>query len=307
MVKFKKLLVGCGLATVTCVMWLVSACTQSGANSVPSQPIKVTSSSTTNLNTSETPTLSNSPTIITPTTTTRSSVVTATPAPPTTTLAETPITTTVPPIVSTPAPTPSEGQTTPTNIDNYLLYINGLVNNPQTLTYAQILALPYITQTVEIACPDVIDETDQWTGVPLSTLLNTAGLMPESSEVVLTGADGYYIVLPLETVLDKGVFLAYQINGQALSEDRGYPLRLVVTGMDGGDWLRWVTNIEVKQALVSFSNSSSNIQKFSRNIPVNGSKLCSCFLSATVANYQVVQTDESKADQSDSLSNQEKL
>jgi DMSO/TMAO reductase YedYZ molybdopterin-dependent catalytic subunit len=213
----------------------------------------------------------------------------------------------VPPIVSTPAPTPSEGQTTPTNIDNYLLYINGLVNNPQTLTYAQILALPYITQTVEIACPDVIDETDQWTGVPLSTLLNTAGLMPESSEVVLTGADGYYIVLPLETVLDKGVFLAYQINGQALSEDRGYPLRLVVTGMDGGDWLRWVTNIEVKQALVSFSNSSSNIQKFSRNIPVNGSKLCSCFLSATVANYQVVQTDESKADQSDSLSNQEKL
>ena len=290
MVKFKKLLVGCGLAAVTCVMWLVSACTQSGANSVPSQPIKVTSSSTTNLNTSETPTLSNSPTIITSTTTTQSSAVTATPAPPPTTLAETPTTTTVPPIVSTPAPTPSEGQTTPTDIDNYLLYINGLVNNPQTLTYAQILALPSTTQTVEIACPDVIDETDQWTGVPLSTLLNAAGLMPESSEVVLTGADGYYIVLPLETVLDKGVFLAYQINGQALSEDRGYPLRLVVTGMDGGDWLRWVTNIEVKQALVSFSNSSSNIQKFSRNIPVNGSKLCSCFLSATVANYQVVQT-----------------
>jgi len=160
---------------------------------------------------------------------------------------------------------------------------------------------------VEIACPDVIDETDQWTGVPLSTLLNTAGLMPESNEVVLTGADGYYIVLPLETVLDKGVFLAYQINGQALSEDRGYPLRLVVTGMDGGDWLRWVTNIEVKQALVSFSNSSSNIQKFSRNIPVNGSKLCACFLSVTVANYQVVQVDESKADQGDSLLNQEKM
>ena len=82
MVKFKKLLVGCGLAAVTCVMWLVSACTQSGANSVTSQPIKVTSSRTTNLNTSETPTLSNSPTIITPTTTTQSSAVTATPAPP---------------------------------------------------------------------------------------------------------------------------------------------------------------------------------------------------------------------------------
>jgi len=307
MVKFKKLFMGCGLAAVTCVIWLVSACTQSGANSVPNQPIKVTSSSTTNLNTSETPTLSNSPTIITPTTTTQSSAVTATPAPTPTTSEETLTTTTVQPIVSTPAPTPSEGQTTPTDIDNYLLFINGLVNNPQTLTYAQILALPSTTQTVEIACPDVIDETDQWTGVPLSTLLNASGLMPESSEVVLTGADGYYIVLPLETVLDKGVFLAYQMNGQALSEDRGYPLRLVVTGMDGGDWLRWVTNIEVKQALVSFSNSSYNIQKLTRNIPINGSKLCSCFLAATVANYQVVQMDESKADQNDSLQNQGKL
>jgi DMSO/TMAO reductase YedYZ molybdopterin-dependent catalytic subunit len=176
-------------------------------------------------------------------------------------------------------PTPSEGQTTPANIDNYLLYINGLVNNPQTLSYAQILALPSTTQTVEIACPDVIDETDQWTGVPISTLLNTAGLLPEASEVILTAADGYYIILPLQTVLEKGVFLAYQMNGQDLSQDRGYPLRLVVTGMDGGDWLRWVTNIEVKQALVSFSNSPSNIQNLSHNIPVNGSKLCSCFLA----------------------------
>jgi Oxidoreductase molybdopterin binding domain len=301
MVKFKRLFMGCVLATVTFVMWLVSACVQSEANSVPSQPIKVNSSSITNLKTSEPPTLSNSLTIIPSTTTIQSSVVIDTPTPTPTTSAETPITT-APPITSTPAPTPSEGQTTPTDIDNYLLYINGLVSDPQTLTYAQILALPSTTQTVEIACPDVIDETDQWTGVPLSTLLNAAGLMPESSEVVLTGADGYYIVLPLETVLDKGVFLAYQMNGQALSEDRGYPLRLVVTGMDGGDWLRWVTNIEVKQALVSFSN----IEKFSPNIPLNGSKLCSCFLSATVANYQILQGDESKSDQSNSLQNHEK-
>jgi DMSO/TMAO reductase YedYZ molybdopterin-dependent catalytic subunit len=219
--------------------------------------------------------------------------------------AETPTTTTVPPIVITPPPTPSEGQTTPADIANYLLYINGLVNNPQYLSYAQILALPSTTQTVEIACPGVIDEFDQWTGVPLSALLNAAGLLSDAGEVTLTGADGYYITLPLESVLDKGVFLAYQINGQTLSEDRGYPLRLVVTGSDGADWLRWVTNIEVNRALVSFSNSSAAIQNARSNIPTSGNKTCSCFLAATVVNYQVVQHEESKSDQRDSSLNQQ--
>ena len=299
MAKGRDLILGCGLAVVTCVIWLVSSCTQSGANSVSSQPIMVTNSTATSSTTNETTTLSKSTTVITSTTTQSPTTTASTPT-------ETPTTkNTTPPIVSTP--TPSEGQITPADIDNYLLYINGLVNNPQTLSYAQILALPSVTQTVEIACPDVIDETDQWTGVPISTLLNTAGLLPEASEVVLTAADGYYIILPLQTVLEKGVFLAYQMNGQDLSQDRGYPLRLVVTGMDGGDWLRWVTNIEVKQALVSFSNSPANLQNLSHNIPVNGSKLCSCFLAATVVNYQMVQDSESKTDQINSSLNQFKL
>ena len=233
MAKGKDLIMGCGLAVVTCMIWLVSSCVHPSSNSVPVAPTltsspPVTTSATTTV-TPHTEYINNSNNYHNGRPTTDGSYY-----PPT----GNPTTTTAPPIISTP--TPSEGQTNPANFNSYLLYINGLVNNPQTLSYAQILALPATTQTVEIACPDVIDETDQWTGVSMSTLLNAAGLMPEAGEVVLTGADGYYIILPLQTVLEKGVFLAYQMNGQDLSEDRGYPLRLVVTGMDGGDWLRWV-------------------------------------------------------------------
>ena len=290
MAKGKDLIIGCGLAIVTCMMWLVSSCVHPSSNSVPVTPTlisfpPVTTSSTT----TETRPVGNSTTVITTTTAAQQ------PTPDTTTPTANPTATTTPPIISTP--TPSEGQTVPADINGYLLYINGLVNNPQTLSYAQILALPATTQTVEIACPDVIDETDQWTGVSMSALLNAAGLMPEAGEVVLTGADGYFIILPLQTVLEKGVFLAYQMNGQDLSQDRGYPLRLVVTGMDGGDWLRWVTNIEVKQTLVSFSNSSFDIRNLSRNIPLNGSKLCSCFLPRTALYYPVVEENDSKNDQ----------
>ena len=294
MAKGKDLIIGCGLAVVTCMMWLVSSYVHPSSNSVTVTPTLISSPPvTTSATTTETLSLGNSTTVITTTTAAQQpKVATSVPT-------ENPTTTTAPPIISTP--TPSEGQTVPADINSYLLYINGLVNNPQTLSYAQILALPVTIQTVEIACPDVIDETDQWTGVSMSTLLNAAGLMPEAGEVVLTGADGYYIILPLQTVLEKGVFLAYQMNGQDLSQDRGYPLRLVVTGMDGGDWLRWVTNIEVRQTLVSFSNSSSDIRNLSRNIPVNGSKLCSCFLARTALYYPVVEENDSKTDQTNPL------
>lgn len=293
MVKYRKLFTGCGLAIISCVMWLVSACSQPANNGGQVATMVAKPPPLPNSTATEPSTLNNSTTVISTTKTTE---------PPTasnSTKTDTPTTTTTPPVVSTP--TPTEGQTTPADIDSYLLYINGLVNNSQSLSYAQILALPSTTQSVEIACPDVINEVDQWTGVPISTLLNAAGLMPEASIITLTGTDGYSVELALETALNSGVFLAYQINGQTLSPDRGYPLRLVISGRDGGDWLRWVTNIEVKPALVSFSNSPAIIQKLSRNIPTSGSKLCSCLLSATIVNYRVVQDGEPENGQNNSL------
>ena len=296
MIKCKKLFIGCGLAVITCVMWLVSACTQSGANSVPSQPIKVTNSNTTSSTTTTEPsTLSKSTTVISPITTTQSSAVTnSTPAP-------TPTTTTEPPAVDNSTQTTTTTPFYDVDINSYTLTVNGDVNTSLSLSYAQILAYPAVTQTARIICPGEEDETDQWTGVPLSTLLNAAGLSPGASEVVFTGLDGYYVQLPLASVLDSGVFLAYQMNGQTLTWERGYPLRLVVTkNLIGSNWPRWVTSIEVKSNLVSFSNSSAIIQNSRSNIPTSGSKLCSCFLAATIGNYQIVEDTESKTGQNDS-------
>ena len=240
MVKFKKLFVGCGLVVVGCVMWLVSACSQSGTGSIPVQPPKTVKLPLPSSATTTTPsTLSKSATVIAPSATTQSPTVTNSPpaesptttvAPPVVTTAtpvETPTTTTEPPIVTTPATT-----TTPfydIDINKYVLEINGFVNTSLSLSYAQIQTYPTVTLPVEIVCPGEEDEWDNWTGVPLSTLLNAAGLSPEASEVVFTGSDGYFVDLPLSTAMEKGVFLAYQMNGQALSQMRGYPLRLVAT------------------------------------------------------------------------------
>jgi len=66
MFKYKKLLVGFGVGIITTVMWLVSACTQLGDNTVPNQPAKVVNSSVTNSTTTTEPsTLSKATTIVT--------------------------------------------------------------------------------------------------------------------------------------------------------------------------------------------------------------------------------------------------
>ena len=285
MAKCKDLIVGCGLAVVTSLMGLVSSCTQPITRLVPSQPPKVVNAATTSsVTTTEPPALSSTTTAQVPTTTTLApSTVDTNPA-------ETPATTTTPPAVITPTTTSTP--ITSSNISNYLLDVNGLVNNPLSLSYAQIQAYPSVTQTAEIYCPDVEDEVDQWTGVLVSTLLNEAGLTPGASEVVFRGVDGFYTQLPVETVLKSEVFLAYQINGQTLSQDRGYPLRLVVVGSQATGWLRWVTNIEVKRALVSFPNRSTMIPELSVSIPPSGSKMCLCLFSPAVVKYQVQEPED---------------
>ena len=215
-------------------------------------------------------------------------IPTTTAAPPVTsssTTTDTPTTTELPPVDISP-PTTDSSAVFNIDINNYSLVVKGVVKNSLTLDYAQILAYPSVTQKAEIICPDTEDEWDEWTGVPVATLLNAAGLLPESTDIVFTGNDGYYVKLPLKTVLNSGVFLAYEMNGQPLSPDRGYPLRLVVTGTIGSDWLRWVTGIQVNSTLASYSGASSGIRQLSSNIPTSGNKLCACFLSAVVIPYQ---------------------
>ena len=172
--KCKKMLIGCGFAVITCVMWLVSACTQSGTEFAPIQHVKTSGHA--GLNTTKT---------TEPASSDNTANLTGLAAMPS----------------STPATAP------PVDINTFGLDVSGLVNTPLSLSYAQIQSLPSVTVSVEIVCPGALDEWDNWTGVPLSTLLNSAGLSPEAGEVIFRGTDGYFVQLPLSTVMDKGVIL----------------------------------------------------------------------------------------------------
>jgi sulfane dehydrogenase subunit SoxC len=88
----------------------------------------------------------------------------------------------------------------------------------------------------------------EYTGVPLITLLEDCGVDLKKSKFVLAeGADGSSMTrtIPIELVLSGEVLVAYGQNGEMLRPENGYPLRLVVPGVQGVSWVKWLRRIKV--------------------------------------------------------------
>lgn len=137
------------------------------------------------------------------------------------------------------------GRPVEVDIDEYRLVIDGLVERPLSLTYQELLSRPRVSEVVLLICPGYFWDNAQWTGTPLAPLLEEAGLQEGAKNVVFHALDGYQSSLSLEEALAEGVFLAYQVNGETLPLEHGFPLRLVARGQYGGRWVKWLERIEV--------------------------------------------------------------
>lgn len=109
-----------------------------------------------------------------------------------------------------------------------------------------------------------------WTGVPLSTVLQKAGIASNAVDVMPSGLDSTVVVsgvdaghvrrpVPVAKALDN-VLLAYEMNGHPLPYDHGYPLRFVVPGWIGVANTKWVGQIEVSASpLYSLWNTTQYV------------------------------------------------
>lgn len=95
--------------------------------------------------------------------------------------------------------------------------------------------------------------TAEWTGTPLTPLLDEAGLAPDTVELVFTGADhgvekgyehDYGRSLSVAEAMRPDVLLAYEMNGRPLEPQHGFPLRLIVPGWYGMTQVKWLSRIE---------------------------------------------------------------
>ena len=125
------------------------------------------------------------------------------------------------------------------NADRWTLEIDGMVDKPMTITYAELMAMPMIERDITLTC--VSNEVGggyvgaaRWQGVRLADLLKRAGVRSGSDQLLSTAVDGFQIGTPMEVVLDgRDAMIAVGMNGQPLPAIHGFPARLVTPGLYG--------------------------------------------------------------------------
>jgi len=83
----------------------------------------------------------------------------------------------------------------------------------------------------------------QWTGVPLRTVLEKAGVRSGAIKVQFTAYDGYTTAIPLAEAMEEQTILAYHLNGVPLPQRHGYPARLIFPAHYGMKNPKWITGI----------------------------------------------------------------
>ncbi|MEO5701624.1 MAG: sulfite dehydrogenase [Casimicrobiaceae bacterium] len=144
------------------------------------------------------------------------------------------------------------------------LMVHGMVKSPRIFTMDDVLRFPSVSRIHFIECgantgmewgnvavPTVqyshgMLGCSEWTGVLLSTILDELGIDPKAAYILAEGADGAALTrtIPLQMAMDD-VLVAYGQNGEMLRPEQGYPLRLVVPGVQGVSSVKWLRRIEV--------------------------------------------------------------
>lgn len=159
------------------------------------------------------------------------------------------------------------------DLDSWRLSVEGAVRRPRQWTWDELNELPQRTVFATVECAGngrsflqsraagvqwaagAIGHAE-WTGVPLRTILDEAGLQPGSMDIVFQGADAgsesdhpepmhFERALPLDKARHPDTLLATRMNGEPLEADHGFPLRLFVPGWYGVASVKWLVRIAV--------------------------------------------------------------
>jgi DMSO/TMAO reductase YedYZ molybdopterin-dependent catalytic subunit len=113
------------------------------------------------------------------------------------------------------------------------LTVKGLVDNPLTINYDEIRAMPSVEQYATLECVsnkiggDLIS-TAMWKGVKLKDILDRAKVKTGAKYIAFRCSDGYDVGIPLEAGLMDGTILAYDMNLAPLNAKHGFPVRAIV-------------------------------------------------------------------------------
>ncbi|MBI1349716.1 MAG: molybdopterin-dependent oxidoreductase [Actinomycetales bacterium] len=136
-------------------------------------------------------------------------------------------------------------------LTGWRLTLGGMVSNPYSLTYDDLLAMPLVERDLTLTC--VSNEVGgpyagnaRWLGVRLTDLLDRAGVSDRADQLLSRSVDGFTAGTPMAIATDgRDALVAVGMNGEPLPAEHGFPARLVVPGLYGFvSATKWLTSLD---------------------------------------------------------------
>ena len=137
------------------------------------------------------------------------------------------------------------------DVETWSLTINGMVKNPITLTYADLLKRPLFELDDTMSCVSnpvggPLVGNARWLGCRLDDLIREAGPLSSADQILSSSSDGFSAGFPLNLLDGRDAMIAVGMNGQPLPIRHGFPARVIVPGLYGYvSATKWLTNIEL--------------------------------------------------------------
>ena len=142
-------------------------------------------------------------------------------------------------------PALTAGEVPRIDLKKWAFRVWGEVEEEITLDWQAFTALPNATVQADVHCVEgwsIVDNA--WEGVALQELMKRIRPKPGARYVMVHSYGGYTTNIPLEDLLDDSVLFAYKHNGQELTPEHGWPLRLVVPKLYFWKSAKWVCGLE---------------------------------------------------------------
>jgi sulfane dehydrogenase subunit SoxC len=177
------------------------------------------------------------------------------------------------------------------------LLIHGLVKKDLTFSIDDLLRYPMQSKICFIECGgnsnagwnkqpsrseagyfNGMASCSEWTGVPLSVLLEEAGLRKKAKWIIAEGADAFamQMSIPIGKAMDDAFLALYQ-NGERIRPENGYPLRLIVPGWEGVLNVKWLHRLKITNRPVMARNETS---RYTELLPSGKARLFTFFIEA---------------------------
>lgn len=136
-------------------------------------------------------------------------------------------------------------------LEDWMLSVDGLIDNPLMWTWKDFLAQPQCVSVSDFHCVTSWSQLDNaWEGVRFQHLFACVKPEPSAKFLLFTACDHYTTNLPLEACDEEDVLLAAKWNGKSLPQDHGGPVRLIVPkryAWKGAKWLKRITFLQKDQ------------------------------------------------------------